>query len=124
MLWLAAYNPEIDWEKREVKIIRCLPICGKRKQKTEIKGNKKDRKGRRQRSTKKDDTREVLEVEKGLWRKEVRKDASAKSLGLYYKVERRVHAEKRESVLIVKRREKGGTGICGRLAKKRVHLTL
>jgi len=24
MLWLAAHNPEIDWEKREVKIMCCL----------------------------------------------------------------------------------------------------
>ena len=32
MPWLAAHNPEIDWEKREVKMTRCLPICRKRKQ--------------------------------------------------------------------------------------------
>ena len=32
MLWLAAHNPEIDWEKGEVKIMQCLSICGKRKQ--------------------------------------------------------------------------------------------
>ena len=23
--WLATHNPEIDWEKGEVKIMRCLP---------------------------------------------------------------------------------------------------
>jgi len=32
MPWLVAHNPEIDWEKGEVKIMRCPPICGKRKQ--------------------------------------------------------------------------------------------
>ena len=32
MLWLAVHNPEIDWEKREVKMTRCPPICGKSKQ--------------------------------------------------------------------------------------------
>ena len=32
---LAAHNPEIDQEKEEVKMIWCLPICGKRKQKTQ-----------------------------------------------------------------------------------------
>ena len=32
MPWLAAHNPEIDWEKGEVKITCCLPICGRRKQ--------------------------------------------------------------------------------------------
>ena len=29
MLWLAAHNPEIDWEKGEVKLMRCPPWCGK-----------------------------------------------------------------------------------------------
>jgi len=32
MPWLAAHNPEIDWEKWEVKMTRCPPICGKGKQ--------------------------------------------------------------------------------------------
>ena len=29
MPWLAAHNPEIDWEKREVKLMRCPPWCSK-----------------------------------------------------------------------------------------------
>jgi len=29
MPWLAAHNPEIDWEKGEVKLTRCPPWCGK-----------------------------------------------------------------------------------------------
>jgi len=33
MPWLAAHNPEIDWEKGEVKMTCCPPICRKRKQK-------------------------------------------------------------------------------------------
>jgi len=33
MLWLAAHNPEINWEKGEVKMTRCPPICGKGGQK-------------------------------------------------------------------------------------------
>ena len=46
MLWLAAHNPEIDWEKEEVKIMQCSFICGKRKQEEKgkvvkrIEGNK------------------------------------------------------------------------------------
>jgi len=32
MPWLAAHNLEIDWEKREVKMTRYPPICGKGKQ--------------------------------------------------------------------------------------------
>ena len=29
MLWLACYNPEIDWRTEEVKITRCPEECGK-----------------------------------------------------------------------------------------------
>jgi len=32
MPWLAAHNPEIDWEKGEVKMTHCPPIYGRRKQ--------------------------------------------------------------------------------------------
>ena len=41
MLWLAAHNPEIDWEKEEVKMTHCPPICGRRKQKEKEKEVKK-----------------------------------------------------------------------------------
>jgi len=63
-------------------------------------------------------------VEEGLQKKEIRKDTSAESLGSHYKIERRIYTEKRESIFIVKRRERGSTCICRRLAKKRVYLTL
>ena len=45
MPWLAAHNPEIDWEKGEVKMTRCPPICGKKKpeeKKREVKKVEKD----------------------------------------------------------------------------------
>jgi len=35
MLWLAAHNPEINWETREVKMMRCPPLCGGKSQKKE-----------------------------------------------------------------------------------------
>jgi len=35
MPWLAAYNPEINWETREVKMTRHLPLCGGRSPKKE-----------------------------------------------------------------------------------------
>jgi len=45
MPWLVAHNPEIDWEKGEVKMTRCPPWCGKdngskrtRERKEEVKG--------------------------------------------------------------------------------------
>ena len=30
MPWLAVHNPEIDWEKGEVRMIRCSLVCDKR----------------------------------------------------------------------------------------------
>jgi len=29
MPWLVAYNSEINWEMGEVKMTRCLPLCGR-----------------------------------------------------------------------------------------------
>jgi len=29
MPWLAAHNPKIDWEKGEVRMTKCPPLCGK-----------------------------------------------------------------------------------------------
>ena len=31
MLWLAIHNLGIDWKKGKVEMIRCLPICGRKK---------------------------------------------------------------------------------------------
>ena len=41
MLWLAIHNPEIDWEKGEVKMTWCPPICEKKKQEEKGKEIKK-----------------------------------------------------------------------------------
>jgi len=35
MPWLAAHNPEINWETGEVKMTRCPPLCGRKSQKKE-----------------------------------------------------------------------------------------
>ena len=46
MPWLAAHNPEIDWEKEKVKMTHCPPIYGRRKQEEkekEVKKVKKDK---------------------------------------------------------------------------------
>jgi len=44
MPWLAVYNPEIDWEKEEMRMTRCLPLCGKA---VKIKGKKEVRENER-----------------------------------------------------------------------------
>jgi len=61
MSWLAAHNPEIDWEKVEVKMTCCPPICGKKKQE----GRKREVK-----KVEKDKDKEILKrlVPKKLWK--------------------------------------------------------
>ena len=61
MLWLAVYNPEIDWEKGKVKMMQCPPICGKRKQKVKEKAVKR---------TEEDENEKVLRelVPKKFWK--------------------------------------------------------
>jgi len=61
MPWLAAHNPEIDWEKGEVKMMRCLPICRK--------GGQKEKK-REVRKVEKDEDEETLKklVSKRFWK--------------------------------------------------------
>jgi len=44
MPWLVAHNLEIDWEKREVKLMRCPPWCGKDNEKRkEVKSRERKR---------------------------------------------------------------------------------
>jgi len=47
MPWLAAHNPEINWETGEVKMTRCPPLCGggsQRKKKVKILTTEKEEK--------------------------------------------------------------------------------
>jgi len=47
MPWLQAHNPEINWETGEVKITRCLPLCGgksKRKERARMRATKEEEK--------------------------------------------------------------------------------
>jgi len=44
ILWLQAHNPEINWETGEVKITRCLPLCGRN---TKLEKEQKVKKGKR-----------------------------------------------------------------------------
>jgi len=40
MLWLQAYNPEINWETGEVKITRCPPLCSRTRSRGVEKGKR------------------------------------------------------------------------------------
>jgi len=61
MPWLAAHNPEIDWEKKEIEMTCCPPICGKRKQ---------EEKGKEVKKVESDEDKEMLKklVPKRFWR--------------------------------------------------------
>ena len=47
-----------------------------------------------------------------------------KGLGSCHRVKRGVYTKKGEDPLVVKRRKRGGAGICRRSAEKRIYLTL
>jgi len=102
MPWLAAHNPEINWETGEVKMTRCPPLCGGKGQKkekvkriaTEEKekivrwaiDNKEDlgKRGRDRREPQEnrgDGPKEVFEIEKSVWEDGVEKNAEEKNLG-------------------------------------------
>ena len=61
MPWLVVHNLEINWEKGEVKITCCPPICGRRKQEEKEKEVKK---------VEKDKNKEILKrlVPKRFWK--------------------------------------------------------
>jgi len=63
-------------------------------------------------------------VEKSLWKKEVRKNASTKGLGPCNRIEGRVYAEEGKGIFVIKRRKGGSTSIRGESIAKRVHSTL
>ena len=44
MLWLQAYNPEINWKTREVKITRCLPLYRRSNRKKKNRRTRKEKK--------------------------------------------------------------------------------
>jgi len=62
-----------------------------------------------------------LEVEKGVWKKKVRENASAKGLGPYHRIERGVCTKKGKDILFVEGEKGGSTGICGESVEERIH---
>ena len=70
MPWLAAHNPEIDWEKGEVKITRCPPLCGKNEK---IRKDKERKEAVRRRETRKVEEEKAINLaadEKEDWGRE------------------------------------------------------
>jgi len=96
----------------------------KRKAEREKKRSKESKKTRRQRNTKKISIQKVLEIEKGLWEKRVREDASAKGLGLCNRVKGGICTKKGKGLLFVKREKRRGASVCRESVKKEIYLTL
>ena len=62
-------------------------------------------------------------MEKGVWKKGVRENASVKDLGLCHRIERGVCTKKGKGVLLVEGGKGGSTGICGGSVEERIYLT-
>ena len=69
-------------------------------------------------------TQTVLKVKEGIWKKGVRKNTSAKSLGSCNRVKGWVYTKKRKGIFTVKRRERKSTSIHKESAKKKVYSTV
>ena len=95
----------------------------KEKAKRKKEGSKESREGRERRNIEKIDTQKVLEVEEGIQKKKVGKNASAKDLGPHYRIERRIYTEKEKDVLIVEGRKGRSASIYGGSVEKRIHPT-
>jgi len=65
-----------------------------------------------------------LEVEKSIQKKRVGEDASIENLGSCYRIKGGVYTKEREGILIIKRKKRGGTDICGRPVEERIYPTL
>ena len=117
---LAAHNPEIDWEKGKVKIIRCLPICEKKKQ------EEKEKKVRK--TEKKKEVEEL--VLKRFWKqKKVFGKVELERI-LVQKVWdhaielRKDFIPKKGKVYLLLRKEREGASICRRSTAKRIYSTI
>jgi len=62
-----------------------------------------------------------LEVEKGVQKKEIRENASAKDLGPCHRIERGVHIKKEKGILLVEGRKRGSTGIHRGSVEERIY---
>ena len=63
-------------------------------------------------------------MEKSIWKERVREDASMENLGSRHRIKGRVYTKEREGILVIERRKRGGTDICGRPVEERIYPTL
>jgi len=63
-----------------------------------------------------------LEVEEGIWKKKVGKNASTENLEPCHRIEGRIYTKKGKGILTVQRGKGGGASVCRRPAKKRIYL--
>ena len=63
-------------------------------------------------------------MEKSIWKERVGEDASTENLGSCHRIKGRVYTKEREGILIIERRKRGGTDICGRPVEERIYPTL
>jgi len=124
MPWLVAHNPEIDWEKGEVKMMHCPPICRKRKQ---------EGKEKKVRKTEKDKDKEVLRklVPRRFWKwkkvfgkKESERMPVRKTWDHAIELKEGFTPRKGKIYLLSREEREEVQKICGRPTEKRIYPTL
>jgi len=117
-------QPRDRLRERGSKDDKVFTYMQKRKVGRKEKRNKESRKRRGQRNTKKISTQKVLEVEKSLWEKEIKENASTKGLGSRNKAKGEICTKKKEDLLFVEREKRRDASICGGSVKKGIYSTL
>ena len=135
MPWLAAHNPEINWETGEVRMTRCPPLWGrtsekklaKRKRTTEE--DKKDLRWTMEKREREEEIKEdhrtsastLPQVEKGVWKSRVQTNANPKALGPHHRSQRRLCTKKGMNLPPIQDRKGGSTGVCRKPTEEGLH---
>ena len=122
MLQLAAHNLEIDWEKGEVKITCCPPICERKKQEEKEKEVKKVEKDKDEKTLKKLVPKRFWKWKRVFGKKESERIPVQTTWDHAIEL-KEVCTKKGKDILLVEEEKGESTGICRGSVEERIYLT-
>ena len=122
--WLVAHNPEIDWEKGEVKMMHCPPICRKRKQEGKEKKVRKTEKNKDKEVLRKLVPRRFWKWKKVFGKKESERMPVRKTWDHAIELKEGFTPRKGKIYLLSREEREEVQKICGRPTEKRIYPTL
>ena len=122
--WLTAHNPKIDWEKGEVKMMHCPPICGRRKQEGREKKVRKIEKDKDEEALRKLVPRRFWKWKKVFGKRESERMLVRKAWDHAIELKEGFMPKKGKGIFTIERGKGRGTSICRGSIKEKIHLTL